>query len=62
MKTQREILVSLNHKIRDLNGSLEFLIDSGSKPNIIKKRLLKSNVPVNRNEILKLTGITHHPP
>ncbi|KYN38911.1 hypothetical protein ALC56_06910, partial [Trachymyrmex septentrionalis] len=39
---------------------LEFLIDSGSGPNIIKKRFLKPNVPVNRNEILKLTGITTH--
>ena len=48
---------------RDLIGSLEFLIDSGSGPNIIKKKFLKPNVQVNRNEILKLTGITtHHVP
>ncbi|KYN38509.1 hypothetical protein ALC56_07109, partial [Trachymyrmex septentrionalis] len=40
-----------------------FLIDSGSGPNIIKKRFLKPNVPVNRNEILKLMRIMmHHVP
>ena len=44
---------------RDLN-SLKFLIDSGSGLNIIKKRFLKSNVLLKRNEILKLTGITAH--
>ena len=43
-----------------MNGSLKFLIDSGSGPNIIKKGSLKSNVQVNRNEILKLTRITAH--
>ncbi|KYN34038.1 hypothetical protein ALC56_11634, partial [Trachymyrmex septentrionalis] len=30
-----------------------FLIDSGSGSNIIKKRFLKYNVLINRNEILK---------
>lgn len=37
-----------------------FLVDSGSGPNIIKKRFLKSSTPVNRDKILKLTGITAH--
>lgn len=43
-----------------MNATLEFLVDSGSGPNIIKERFLNSNTSVNRNEILNLTGITTH--
>lgn len=35
-------------------------MDSGSGPNILKKQFLKPNIPVDRNEILQLTGITAH--
>ncbi|EFN88563.1 hypothetical protein EAI_12014, partial [Harpegnathos saltator] len=39
---------------------LKFLVDSGSGPNIIKQSCLESDIWVNKNEILKLSGITTH--
>jgi len=39
------------------------LVDSGSGPNIIKKNSVTSDTPVDRKEVLKLSGITtHHVP
>jgi len=58
--TRAEEVPAVKLESRDLIGSLEFLIDSGSGPNIIKKKFLRPNVQINRNEILKLTGITTH--
>lgn len=36
------------------------MVDSGSEPNIIKSNSLSPETVVDRNEILKLSGITAH--
>jgi len=51
---------SVKLKSSNFTEDLKFLIDSGSRPNIIKKNSVTSDTVMDKNEILRLSGITTH--
>lgn len=57
---QIEDVPSVKLKGPDFKNELKFLVDSGSGPNIIKRKFVTPETVVDGNEILRLSGITAH--
>ena len=47
--------------MEDIKSPTHMMIDTGAARNLIKQKVLNPRVPINSQNVLKLTGINHLP-